>query len=85
MKSFKYVVTDKLGIHARSAGQFEKEAKQFSSIITVKQAGKMAEATDIFGMMRMDIKHNDEITIEIEGSDEDAAFNAILSFSKNYL
>lgn len=85
MKSFKYVVTDELGIHARSAGLLGKEAKQFSSSITIKQAGKVAEAADIFGIMRMNIKYNDEITIEIEGSDEDAAYDAILAFSKNYL
>lgn len=85
MKNFRYVVTDRLGIHARSVGLLEKEARQFSSIITIKQAGKTAAATDIFAMMCMDIKHNDEITIEIDGSDEETAYNSILAFAQNYL
>ena len=37
MKEIKFTVTDPLGIHARPAGILVKEAKKFSSKITVLQ------------------------------------------------
>ena len=36
MKSFNYVVTDEVGIHARPAGILVKEAKKYSSKIVLR-------------------------------------------------
>ena len=36
MKEFKYVIKDEIGIHARPAGQLVKEAKAFTSKITLE-------------------------------------------------
>ena len=37
MKTFDYTVKDELGIHARPAGLLVKEAKNFTSKITIKK------------------------------------------------
>lgn len=40
MKSFSYVITDAVGIHARPAGMLVKEVKKYDSKITLTKAGK---------------------------------------------
>lgn len=40
MKSFVYLITDEIGIHARPAGELVKLAKEFKSKITVSANGK---------------------------------------------
>ena len=40
MKEFKYVITDKEGIHARPAGELIKVVKGFSSTIKIAKDGK---------------------------------------------
>lgn len=51
MKEFKYVITDKGGIHARPAGALVKEAAAFPCSITIAKDGKAADAKRIFGVM----------------------------------
>ena len=45
MKTFDYTVKDELGIHARPAGLLVKEAKNFTSKITIKKGEKEVDAT----------------------------------------
>ncbi|MCR5213611.1 MAG: HPr family phosphocarrier protein [Eubacterium sp.] len=80
MKSFKYVITDEVGIHARPAGLLVKEAKQFASTITIAKGDKSAKATALMKLMGMGVKKGDEITVTVEGDDEDAAAVAIEKF-----
>ena len=47
MKEFKYVITDKGGIHARPAGALVKEAAAFPCSITIAKDGKAADAKRI--------------------------------------
>ena len=46
MKTFDYTVKDELGIHARPAGLLVKEAKNFTSKITIKKGEKEVDATE---------------------------------------
>ena len=45
MKSFNYVITDEVGIHARPAGLLVKEAKKFESECTITKDGKTKKLT----------------------------------------
>lgn len=85
MQEFKYVITDPLGIHARPAGQLVKEASKFTSTVTIKCGEKSVDAKRIMGVMGMSIKAGDEVTICIDGADEDAAFASITEFMKSTL
>lgn len=73
MKEFKYVITDEIGIHARPAGMLAKEAKGFSSKITLEANGKSAEVTKLMAVMSLGVKNGAEVTVKAEGDDEDAA------------
>ena len=80
MREFKYVITDEVGIHARPAGLLVQEAKKFSSTIMFVKGEKSAKATSLMKLMGMGIVKGDEVTIQVEGDDEDAAAAAIEKF-----
>ena len=83
MKEFKYVITDAEGIHARPAGELVKAAKEFSSKITITKDGKSGDCKKIFGVMALAVKWGNEVTITVEGEDEEAAAAKIEEFMKS--
>ncbi len=85
MKEFKYVITDEVGIHARPAGLLVKKAKEFTSTITISKGEKSAKATALMKLMGMGIVKGDEVTVQVEGDDEEAAAAAIEAFLKENL
>lgn len=85
MQKFNYVIKDELGIHARPAGLLVKEAKQFTSVITLECNGKKAVAKGLMGVMGMAVKQGHEITVSAEGADEVAAIAAMKTFFENNL
>ena len=83
MKEFKYTITDPEGIHARPAGELVKAAKQFASTIKLTKDGKSGDCNKIFTVMGLAVKCGQEVTVTIEGEDEEAAFAAISQFLKD--
>ena len=82
MKECTYVITDEVGIHARHAGLLAQEAKKFTSTVMFVKGEKSAKATSMMKLMGMGIVKGDEITVTVEGDDEDAAAAAIEAFVK---
>mgnify|MGYP002509085973 FL=1 len=82
MKSIHYTITDELGIHARPAGLFVKLAGGFQSDITVVKDGKEANAKRIMALMGLSATKGTEITVKVEGPDEDEAVKAVEDFLK---
>ncbi len=82
MKSFNYVVTDPVGIHARPAGILAKQVKDYESKVVIKKGEKSAEAQKLMAVMGLCVKQNDEVTVEIEGADEDKCFADMEAFFK---
>lgn len=85
MKEFTYVITDEIGIHARPAGMLVKEAKAFTSKITLEANGKTADATKLMAVMSLGVKNGAEVVIKAEGDDEDAAIAKLEEFMKENL
>ncbi len=83
MKSFEYVITDPVGIHARPAGILVKEIKKYASTVTVAKGEKAVNALKLMALMGMGIKQGDTVKVTVEGADEDTAFAAIQEFFKN--
>ncbi|MCD8380564.1 MAG: HPr family phosphocarrier protein [Lachnospiraceae bacterium] len=84
MKVFDYTIKDEIGIHARPAGLLNKEAKKYSSTVTVarKDNGKSADVKKLMQLLALGIKCNDTIEVTVEGADEDAAAVALEEFFK---
>ena len=86
MKSFDYVITDPVGIHARPAGILVKEIKKFAgSTVTITKGEKSVNALKLMALMGMGIKQGDTVTVGVEGGDEEAVAAAIEEFFKNNL
>ncbi len=85
MKTFQYTIQDEMGIHARPAGMLVKEAKAFSSKVSLEAGGKTVAAGNILGVMSLGAKQGDTLTVTAEGADEDAAIAAMEKFLKENL
>jgi len=70
-------VVPEAGLHARPAAKFVKEAKGFSSQITVVKGDNEANAKSSLRLMTLGAKHGDKIVIRAEGEDEEAAVEAL--------
>lgn len=81
MKSFTCVIHDPLGIHARPAGKLSKVAKSFpESTILIKKNDSVVAASQLMKLMGLGVKQNDQVTVTIEGGDEDAVFDEVRTF-----
>ena len=86
MKEFKYLITDPIGIHARPAGLLAKLAKSFEGItVFLTKGDQTVKASQLMKLMNLGVKAGDEVTIQVEGGDEDAALAALEAFLKENL
>nr|WP_317378994.1 HPr family phosphocarrier protein [uncultured Faecalimonas sp.] len=80
MKSFEYTVKDEMGIHARPAGILAKEVKKYESKITITKEGKTVEASRLMAVMSLAVKCGQTVEVQVEGSDEEAAYEGMKAF-----
>jgi phosphocarrier protein len=85
MQKFSYVIKDEVGIHARPAGLLVKEAKNYSSTITVTKDGKSAEAKKLMALMGLGVKCGETVEVSVDGPDEATAFEGIKKFFEENL
>ncbi len=85
MLSFTYTIRDEIGIHARPAGLLVKKVKELDSKVTIRKGEAAAEGARLMAIMAMGIKCNDEVSIEIEGGDEEASLAAVKAFFEENL
>lgn len=85
MKEFKYTITDPLGMHARPAGLFVKEATSCKGSVKIIKREKSVDAKKIFGVMGLAVKCGEEVTVTVEGPDEDTEAAKLEGFMKNNL
>ena len=80
MTEFTYEIKDNLGIHARPAGLLVKTASDFKSQITLIKEEKQTDAKKLFGVMGLNVKVDDKVTVRIDGEDEEEAKETLLKF-----
>lgn len=85
MKTFCYTIKDELGIHARPAGLFVKEAAAFPCKITIAKDGKEVDAKRILGVMSLGVKCGQEITLAADGDQEEEAIAKLSAFLQENL
>jgi phosphocarrier protein len=70
MAEFTYVIKNKLGLHARPAGQFVREAKKYKASVSLELNGNSVDVKKgIMNVMRLSAKCGDEIKISASGED----------------
>jgi phosphocarrier protein len=64
-----FVVTNKLGIHARPAALFVKTANQFTADIFVEKDGETVNGKSIMGLMMLAAGPGSRLRVKAEGDD----------------
>ena len=57
-----------------------KEAKKYPATITLKTAKGSADARKLMAIMALGVKQNDEVTVEVEGENEEQTAKEIQAF-----
>lgn len=70
----------KTGLQARPAALFVQEANRFSSEIFLEKDGKKVNAKSIMGLMSLAISSGSEVALIANGSDEQEAIEALISY-----
>ena len=71
-------IVNKLGLHARASAKLTQLASGFQSEIWLTRNGRRVNAKSIMGVMMLAAGKGSTIGIETEGSDADAALQALL-------
>ena len=85
MQTCSYIIKDEMGIHARPAGLFVKEASSFPCKITIAKDGKEVDAKRILGIMGLGVKCGQEIILTAEGEQEEEAIARLQEFLEKNL
>ena len=80
MKEFKHVINDPMGLHARPAGMLVKACAGYASKITLTAPTGTADAKRLMGIMRLAAKQGMELTITVEGADEEKVAAELQAF-----
>ena len=65
------------GLEARPVAVLVQVASQFDSTVYVEADGRKVNAKSIMGMMTLGLAAGDSVTVEIDGKDENTAFESI--------
>lgn len=70
-------VLNELGLHARVASRIVRETRKFESGVIVQKEGKGYDLKNVMGVITVNAKMGDVLTIEVTGADEEAAAEAL--------
>ena len=80
MKVFNHVIADPLGMHARPAGMLVKAVSGFASKITIAAPTGTADARRLMALMKLAAKQGMELTVTVDGADEETAAAELQAF-----
>lgn len=72
-------ITNKLGLHARASAKLTQLAGQFTSDVFLARSGRRVNAKSIMGVMMLAASKGTTIAVEVNGSDEGEAMNALVN------
>ena len=73
------IVEPAVGLHARPAADFVRTATLSKHKVTVgNRMGKKASGTSILAVLSLGAKHGEELTIEVDGPDEEVVLQALI-------
>ena len=85
MRTFQYKITEEVGIHARPAGRLTRAAKECGCKVIVSFGGKNADATKLNDIMSLGEGCFDEVTVSVEGENEEKAVAEMEEFFEENL
>lgn len=85
MTSRKIIVDHPYGLHARPATYFIQKANEFKSNIDILRDGRRVNAKSLLGVLSLGVVKGMEINIVANGTDEEAAVDALCELILNGL
>jgi len=70
-------ISNKLGLHARASAKLTKLATTFKSEVFMSRSERRVNAKSIMGVMMLAAGLGSQVELEVDGPDEQAAFEAI--------
>lgn len=81
----KVEIVNEIGLHARPASRFIREAVKYPCDINVVKDGRSYNAKSIMSVLSMSANQGDEITIRAHGDEDEAAVKALVDLIENKL
>ena len=81
----KVTLSNEIGLHARPASIFIRQAVKFPCDITVEKAGRSYNAKSIMSVLSMSASKGDDIIIRAEGDSEEEAVKSLIDLIENKL
>ena len=72
------LISNKLGLHARASAKLTQVASAYKCEVWLTRNGRRVNAKSIMGVMMLAAGKGSKVGIEIEGSDSEAALQAIV-------
>ena len=79
MVKTRITISNKLGLHARASAKLTKLAGGFQSDVFMSRNDRRVNAKSIMGVMMLAAGLGAEVEIEVDGPDEQAALDALVS------
>ena len=83
MAERKVVVANETGLHARPAASLVQFVKNYPGEVKIIKDGKEANAKSIFNVMSLGLAKGTEITLVVEGEDEEKFADELVEFVNN--
>ena len=83
MAERKIVVTNETGLHARPAASLVQFVKKFDESIEIIMDNKVADAKSIFNVMSLGISKGTEVTLRVDGENEEKTLEEVVNFIEN--
>ncbi len=77
MQNRSFTIINRLGLHARAAAQFVQTANKFDSEIALLKEDIEVNGKSIMGILLLAAPRGTDISITVDGSDEQQAMDAI--------
>ncbi|RJF97494.1 HPr family phosphocarrier protein [Noviherbaspirillum saxi] len=76
-------IINKLGLHARASAKLTQLAAKFQSEVWISRNTRRVNAKSIMGVMMLAAGKGAKVTLEADGADEKAAFDALVELIQN--
>ncbi len=83
MKSTTITIINKLGLHARASAKFVATAARFQSRLDVTKETQTINGKSIMAVMMLAANKGSELTLNIDGPDEEAMETALITLINN--
>jgi len=80
MKTGEFIIAFEEGLHARPAAELVRVCNNVKSNIIMAKDGMTIDPKSILGIMALGAAKGDNVSIEVDGEDEDEVFANICSF-----